>query len=186
MTHRRAVLLVVVGLCGAASVVTAQEKAIQIGTKTSSGGYAVTTEVVVAVDDGAKATAAFGKAIENLTNMATAEGFTLLGPARIAMKSMGPGADGKLPTALELPIIDQPSDEDLKAQYGFGIVKLEEQKVAYTYHKGALDQLQMTMFGLLTWIGQQQLQIAGMPSITIYPDAKAAEPQVAEVQVPVK
>jgi len=174
------------GLVVMASAGTAQERAVQMGTKTSYAGYAVATELVMPIDDQAKAGKTFEKAFDDLASMAEAEGFTLLGQAQIVMQSLTPPADGRMPLQLQLVIIEQPTEEDLKAEPGFKIVKLQGQKVAYTYHKGALDQIQMAMFGLVTWVTGNQIQIVGAPWIIIHFTPEGDEPQVAEIQMPVK
>jgi hypothetical protein len=176
----------VVGALLVASGALAQERALQMGTKTSDAGYAVGVDVTIALDDMAKAGETFEKAFDNLATMAEAEGFTMLGPTRIVLKSMGPTADQKMPFQLQMLIIQQPTDEDLKAQLGFALVKLEPQKVAFTYHKGTLDQIQMSFMGLMTWVQQNGLQFAGLPWIVIYPTAEGGEPQVCEIQAPVQ
>ena len=169
----------------AATGAGAQERALQMGTKTSDAGYAVAVDVTIPLNDLAKAGVTFGKAFDDLATMAEAEGFTMLGPTRIVLKSLGPTPEQTMPFQLQMMIVEQPTDEDLKAQLGFAILKLEPQKVAYTYHKGTLDQVQMSFMGLMLWLEQQGLQPAGMPWMVIYSTQGGGEPQVCEIQAPV-
>jgi effector-binding domain-containing protein len=118
--------------------------------------------------------------------MAEAEGLTLLGPFRIVLKNMGPTAEGTMPFQLQLPIIDQPTDEDLQADYGFEIVVLDAVEVAYTFHKGSMDQLQAPFMALMNWVPENGKQIAGLPCMIVYSVPENEEPSIVELQVPVQ
>ncbi|MGQ9733171.1 MAG: hypothetical protein ACUVX8_18090 [Candidatus Zipacnadales bacterium] len=162
-----------------------QQHAIQRAVKTSQPAYALAMEVAIPLNDMARAGEIMEQAYEDLFAVATAEGFTPLGEMQIGMPSMMP-VEGKIPFQVLLVVIEEPTAEDLAPNATPKIAKIEPQKVAYTYHKGALDQLQMTFFGLFTWIGQQGLEIIGAPRIVIHPNPSGGEPQTAELQIPVK
>lgn len=164
----------------------AQERAAQIGTKTCDGGYAAALDVAIPINDAEQAAGIMSKAFADLRAMAQAEGFTMLGTFRIMTKSMTPTPDQKMAFQVQMLFIEELTAEDLQAEFEFSIVKLEPQKVAYTYHQGALDQVGTTIMRLLTWIGGNNLQMAGPPWIVVHLSANGSEPQVAEIQVPVQ
>jgi len=182
---QRKCVLAALGMLVASGTI-AQERAVQTGTKTCDAGYAVAVEVTIPLDDMEKAGETFGKAFDDLQSMAEAEGFTLLGPTRIVLRNMGPTADGTMPFELQMLIIEQPTDADLQAQLGFAILRLEPQEVAYTYHKGTLDQIQMSFMGLINWVQETKLQLAGLPWMVMYPALDGGEPRSCEIQVPVQ
>ena len=161
------------------------ERPLQKGLKTSDQVTVVASDITIPTDDLAKAGEIFYKAFDDLAMTAEAEGFTMLGPSYIAMKSLKPPQGGDMPFRLQLVVVEEPTEEDLAAEYGFEIETLQAIPVAYAYHKGELDQLQGTFMGLFAWLGAQQLQPIGPPRIIMYPPTEGEEPNVAEIQVPV-
>jgi len=182
----RGQLLVVATMLASATAGTAQERAMQTGTKTSDAGYAVAVDVSIPLDDMGKAGATFGAAFDDLTSMAEAEGFTLVGFSRVAMKSMGPTPDNRMLFQLQMPVMEQPTEEDLATDFGFEILQLHAQEVAYTYHKGSLDQVQAAFMGLIAWVQQNGRQLAGFPWMVVYPGSDGGEPSGCEIQAPVQ
>jgi len=158
----------------------------QMGTKTSDAGYAIAVDMAIALDDMAQAEDAFGTALDDLASMAEAEGLTLVGPWRVALRSMGPTEDREMLFQLQMPIMEQPTEEDLAAEYGFEILQLAAQQVAYTYHKGPLDQVQMSLMGLIGWVQQNGMQLEGLPWMVIHHGPDGGEPEGCELQAPVQ
>ena len=68
-----------------------------------------------------------------------------------------------------------------------GAIALEAapQKVAYTFHKGPMDESQGTTMGLINWVMEQELQPTGGPEFVMNL-SEGEEPNVAEIRLPVK
>jgi len=162
------------------------ERPVQMGVKMTEPNAAVATQVSIRLDDMARSAELFEGAVGDLTSLAAAEGFTIIGPIHIVTQGMGQPVDGKMAFELRLLIAEQPTQEDLATDYGFTVVMAPSQKVAYTFHKGSLDQSQGTVMGLIQSTMQNGMQMTGGPQFVICPMGADEEPQVAEIRVPVK
>jgi len=158
----------------------------QLGTKSTEPTVAVAVQVPVPLDDMGRSAELLGQAADDLTSMAVAEGLTLVGPMHIVTQNMAQAVDGQMTFELRLLIAEQPTEADLAADYGFSLVVSAPQKVAFTYHRGPLAELQSTTMDLIQWVMQSGLQMAGGPEFVMYSVPELEELQVAEVRVPVQ
>ena len=94
-----------------------------------------------------------------------------------------PGAFVRL--AHQLYVAEQPSKEDLTAQFDFELAAVPEQKVAYTFHKGRLEDAQRTFMRLWQWTIAQGLDVIGYPTMVVN-GVTDQDPEVVEVQLPIK
>ena len=190
MGSRLTAMVVATIVLASAAVVHGQapEREMQTGVKTTADGWAVMTQVTVSVDDFGAAAKTFEDAFEKLWNSALAMGLTPLGPGHIVMMGMpvAPPEGGELSLEVQLPIIEQPTDEDLDAAGDLFIVPMEATKVAYTYHKGPFEQLQGSFMRLFGWVIANGHQPAGGPRIIAYAMSDDPSLQTAELQVPIE
>jgi len=166
----------------------APEREMQTGVKTSDEVYAAVAEIQVKFGVPGQGEDAVGKAIRDLFTQVTDAGFTPLGQIRVAVVSpLPPPADGSMALQVRIPVIEQPTEQDLQADAPLSITKLEATRVAYTYHKGSIQDVQLSFARLIQWIMAQKLEIAGAPFMIIHatPDRDPMK-QVAELQIPVK
>lgn len=183
------IMIVVVTALTSAALVQGQapEREIQTGVKTTGDGWALMTQVTVPIDDFGAAGKIFEDALGKLHAGAQARGLTPLGPGRIVMLSMpaAPPEDGALSLEVQVPFIEQPTDEDLDVAGDLVIVPIEAAKVAYTYHRGPLEQLQGSFMRLFGWVIANGHQPAGGPRIIAYAVSDDPSLQTAELQVPI-
>jgi len=162
----------------------APAREMQIGTKTSDIGYAISLAIEIPTDDIQATEGILQDNFALLKEATEAAGFTPVGPARIEVEiSFENRPQGDIPAKLQLVVAEQPTDEELD-DANLNIVVLEPVKVAYTYHKGSLRDLQISFMRLGQWVLGQGLEPNGFPRIIAY--APGAEPGVAEIQIPVK
>ena len=156
---------------------------LQMGTKTCAGGYATTLDFDMPVGgDG------MGRAIEEnadlLKEVTETSGFTLTGIARLEFEvNMEVRPEGMIPAHIQFFVAETPTDEELGGDFDVQVVKIEEQKVAYAYHKGGLPNLELTFMKLGQWIFAQALDMAGYPCIVAN---LAGDEFPLEAQIPVK
>jgi hypothetical protein len=171
---------------GVASGAIAQERPLQTGTKTTEPGFVTSTELDVPTGDMEQGQRAMADGLALLREATQAAGFTLTGKARavVQFSMQGPPGD-TVPFLLQLFIAEQPTDEDLKAEFDFQLLPVKAEKVAYTYHKGPLAEVQRTFMRLWQWSMAQGLDVAGYPCMVVQGISEKA-PDVIEVQLPVK
>jgi len=158
----------------------------QTGVKTTEPGYVTSLEVDVPVNDPDQAGRVVGESFELLWDATAAAGFTPTGKARaIGQVSMDGRPGDTVRFALQLYIMEQPTAEDLNAEFDFQLLPAPAEKVAYTYHKGPLGEADQTLMRLWQWTIGQDLDVAGYPYMVVYGDTAQA-PEVIEVQLPVK
>jgi effector-binding domain-containing protein len=190
MKARLMIVVVALALLTGCTALYAQapEREIQTGVKTTGEGWAVMTQVTVSIDDFSAAGKTFGDAFDKLWTGALAVALTPLGPGHMVMTNIpaAPPAEGELTLEVQLPIIEQPTDEDLDAVGDLFIVPIEATKVAYTYHKGPVEQLQGSFMRLLGWVMANGHQLAGAPRIIAYAMSDDPSLQTAELQVPIE
>jgi len=181
-------LLIIMMLAAAALSQQAPQREMQTGVKTSDEVYAAVAEVQVKPGVPGQGEEAVGTAIQDLLTQVADAGFTPLGSIQVAVVSpLPPPADGSMTLQIRIPIIEQPTPEDLQPDAPLSIAKLAATQVAYTYHKGPMQDVELSFARLMQWVMAQNLPMAGAPFIIIYgtPDPDPMK-QVAELQVPVK
>jgi effector-binding domain-containing protein len=159
----------------------------QMGLKTSDACIAGVTEVEVKTAEMAQAYARIGEAIDELATSLRDAGFTILGVIHVAVVGPLPPPAGEMTLQVRMPVIEQPTEEDLRPDALPRLMKLEAMKVAYTYNKGPIEDNQVAFMRLIQWVMGQKLEIAGAPCLILY-GQPAGDPmqQVSELQVPVK
>ena len=158
---------------------------LQMGTKTSDSGFAAALEVEVPITDPQGAEKTLLESFDLLQEAVVQAGFTPLGTAQVVLQiSFDTRPQGAVPCQLLLPIIEQPSEDDLNNEGDFAVVPVEAGKVAYTYHKGSFRELEVTFMRLFQYAVANDLEPAGYPRVIVY--TPGDEAGVAEVQLPVK
>jgi hypothetical protein len=159
---------------------------VQTGVKTSDSGYATARQVLVPAGEDEEGQRIVREGFELLRDATVAAGFTPVGKARIVVQvGMEGPPQGTLPFLLELFIIDQPTPDDLKAEHDFQLLPVKAEKVAYTFHKGPVAEVERTFMRLVQWTIGQGLDMAGQPTMILY-DISGKVPEVIEAQIPVK
>ena len=157
----------------------------QMGVKTSDSGFATVLEIEVPIDDDEAGEKALLEAFDLLLEATKEAGFTPVGTGRITMRiSFEVRPEGRVPFLLQVPIAEQPTEADREADESFDIVSIEPEKVAYTYHKGPYDEMEITLMRLVQWTIANEHDLNGHPTVIVYSTTPATE--VAEVQIPVK
>ncbi len=165
----------------------AAEREIQTGLKTTGEAYAAQVELSYAMADIAKAKDEFPAALQKLMDDTTKAGLTPLGPGQIVIAGiMPPDPAGKITLEVQLPVIEQGTDKDLKGDAGVKLVKLPPTLVAYTFHKGGLLDLQTTFMRLFQWAQASGKEVSGAPTVIMYKPPTEDGSMVAELQLPVK
>ncbi len=193
----RAVTIVALAMLVTSAVASAQapERAIQTGVKTTDAGWATMAQVTVSLDDLPAASKIMYEAFTKLWTEALAAGLTPLGPAHVVLLSMltAPLAGGEFSFEVQLPFIEQPTEEDLDGAGGLLIVPIEATKVAYTYHKGSTEDPQAAFTALsdsfvrlYQWLMANGHEPAGPPHIIAYGTDETGGFQAAELQVPIE
>jgi effector-binding domain-containing protein len=164
------------------------ERPIQTGVKTTAESYAVVTEQSVPMDQVATLRDNLPQALQKLGQDAQAAGYTLLGPVQVTISGvMPPSPDGKLTILIAMPVIEQPTEDELKAIEGLKVCRLEPTQVAYTFHKGGMMELQGSFMRLFQYTMGSGKEVIGAPTIIVADPAKAfGDTMVAELQLPVK
>jgi hypothetical protein len=163
-----------------------EQRSVQTGVKTSDSGYATALQVQVPAGEDEEGQRIVREGFELLRDATVAAGFTPVGKARIVVQvGMEGPPQGTLPFLLQLPIIEQPTAEDLKAEHDLQLLPLKADKVAYTYHKGPVAEVPRTFMRLAQWTIGQGLDMVGQPTMILY-DISGKVPEVIEVQIPVK
>ena len=161
-------------------------RTLQTGTKTSEPGYVTSLEADVPVADMEAAGQVVLERLTLLREATIAAGFTPTGKLRAVLQvSMEAPPQATVPFLVQLYIAEQPTDADLKAEWGFGLLRAEPEKVAYTYHKGSMEGAQLTFMRLWQWTMAQGLDVAGYPYMVLY-GAGDKPPDLLEIQLPVK
>ncbi|MGQ9733170.1 MAG: hypothetical protein ACUVX8_18085 [Candidatus Zipacnadales bacterium] len=183
----------VIGFVGALVFVSslgwpqALEREMQIGTKTSDPGYVASLKVNVPIKDRAAAEQLIRDSFQLLMEATKADGWTASGKARVVFEVSMENPPGEIiPFHLQLFIIEEPTKEELEAARDYELLRLEAEKVAYTFHKGAVEQLQITLMKLAQWMIGQGLDMEGYPCAIIHDLSSQNAPQVFEVQIPTK
>ena len=172
---------------GVAWAQPAAPREIQTGTKMSDLCYVAVSEVTVKAADAAKTENLISQAMQELGTMATDAGFSPVGTLHVAVVGpLPPPPPGDITLQVRLPILEQPTEEDLKPGGPLTIVKLEATKVAYTYHRGPISDAETSFMRLFQWAAGQQLETTGAPSLIVYQYNPDPMRQVVELQVPVK
>jgi len=177
---------VLVVLAGTAAWSQAAQREMQTGVKTADTGYVTSLPVEVSLADAEQAERSVLEGFQLLRDATAAAGFTPLGKARVvAQISMQAPPQGNVSFLLQLFVIEQPTDEDLKATHDFDLLPVEAEKVAYTFHKGPVRQAQLTFMRLAQWTMANNLDFGGYPYMILH-DTSGKAPEVIEVQLPVK
>jgi len=157
----------------------------QMGVKTSDSGFATALEIEVPIDDAEAGEKALLESFDLLLEATTEAGFTPVGTGRITMRiSFEVRPEGRVPFLLQVPIVEQLTEEDWEADESFDIVRIEPEKVAYTYHKGPYEEMEITIMRLGQWTIANEHELSGYPTIIVY--STTPETEVAEVHIPVK
>ncbi len=165
----------------------APERETQTGLKTTGEVCAAMTELKYTMADIAKAKDDLVPALMKLMEDTTKAGLTPLGPSQVVIAGvMPPDPAGNITLQLQLPVIEQATEADLKADAPLKMVKLAPTLVAYTFHKGGLVDLQNTLMRLFQWTMASGKEACGAPVVVLYKPPEADGSMVAELQLPVK
>lgn len=162
------------------------ERQFRTGVKSSEPGYVTSLEVDVPVADADAAERLVSETYNLLREATLRAGFTPTGKARAVAKISTEGPLGAtIRIALQLFVVEQPTDEDLKGGFDFELLHVDAEKVAYSFHKGSIRSAQATFMRLWQWTVAQGLDVNGYPCMVVYGLSDKA-PDVFEVQLPVK
>jgi hypothetical protein len=179
-----AIALLLIAITGAAQA--AGRKA-QTGVKTSDPGYVVSLDVPVPVGDLGGAGRLIRENLDLLSDAAIAEGFTPVGKGRVVIQlNLQTPPQGAITVSLQQFILEEPSEEDLQVERDFALLCVPAERVAYTYHRGTLEELQGTFVRLMQWMIGEGLDPNGFPMAIAYSIPATGLPEVYEVQMPVK
>jgi len=155
-----------------------------MGTKTASGGYATTLDFDIPIGDMDAAEAAIQEYGELLQQVTEESGFTLTGVARLEIEvSLEARPEGLILAHIQFFVAEKPTVDELEGDFDVGVVEIEEEMVAYTYHKGGFRDLETSFMGLGQWVFGQPLEMNGFPRIVVN---LGDDEYPLEVQMPVQ
>ena len=80
---------------------------------------------------------------------------------------MGPAPAGNLKWEAWLPIVEQPTDEELREDAPVSVKRVPQSEVAFTYHVGDPNDVENTLMGLFAWAGGKGLRLTGGARVLI-------------------
>ena len=166
MRHMLAIALVAtLTICSAVAQEEGQREP-QMATKTVPAMYVAYVTQTTSLDQMAQN---IRKALQELWPACTDNGYHPIGPAIVtANLNNPPGAAQKISWEMWVPITDQPTEADLADDAVVLVKRIPPRPVAYTYHIGALDDMQGAFMGLATWAMSQGLEIVGRGLATMF------------------
>ena len=166
MQHMLAIALVATLTICSAVAQEDGEREIRMATKTVPAMYVAYVTQTTSMEQMAQN---IRSVLQELWPACVDNGYHPIGPAIVtADLNNPPAAAQEINWEAWVPIADQPTEEDL-ADDAVVLVKLiPPRPVAYTYHIGALDDMQGTFMGLATWAMSQGLDIVGRGLATLF------------------